>query len=209
MGSSWRLACMSRVECDLSIRIPVSAMSIAADESCISFVPGKGLGIAVDLGSTTVVLQLVDLRSGCVIRTESGVNPQTSYGADIISRISYAIQEEGNFIGGLICGMCSEDERREIVQVVIAGNTVMHHIFASLSLAPLASAPFLSPCNGAVSFTPSELGWSLPSTCNILFLPNLSHFIGSDILCGIKKCGMYNSDCWQLLIDLGTTVELV
>ena len=218
MGSSWRLACMSRVECDLSIRIPVSAMSIAADESCISFVPGKGLGIAVDLGSTTVVLQLVDLRSGCVIRTESGVNPQTSYGAEIISRISYAIQEvenlqvlsmlTRNFIGGLICGMCSEDERREIVQVVIAGNTVMHHIFASLSLAPLASAPFLSPCNGAVSFTPSELGWSLPSTCNILFLPNLSHFIGSDILCGIKKCGMYNSDCWQLLIDLGTNGEM-
>lgn len=218
MGPSWRLACMSRVECDLSIRIPNSTMSITADESSFSFVPEKGLGIAVDLGSTTIVLQLVNLQSGDVIRTESDVNPQTSYGADIISRISYAIQGADklkelsnltrNFIGGMIHKMCSEDECRETRQVVIAGNTVMHHIFTSLDLTPLATAPFSSPHNEAVSFTPSELGWNLPPTCNILFLPNLSHFIGSDILCGIKRSGMYDSEHWQLLIDLGTNGEM-
>lgn len=222
LGPAWRLACMSRVECDLSIRIPDSTMCITVDESGFSFVPENGWGIAVDLGSTTIVLQLVDLRSGRVIRTVSGVNPQSSYGADIISRISYAIQGPDqlkelseltrNFIGGLIDGLLgglgNADERQEVKQVVLAGNTVMHHIFAALDLAPLAAAPFCSPHNEAVSFTPSELGWNLPARCRILFLPNLSHFIGSDILCGIKKCGMYDSDRWQLLIDLGTNGEM-
>lgn len=218
MGPSWRLACMSWVERDLTIRIPESAMNTTIDESPLSHAPEEGLGIAADLGSTTIVLQLVDLRSGRVIRTKSGVNPQTSYGADIISRISYAIQGEEhlrelsgltrNFIGGLIREMCNEDERRAMSRMVIAGNTVMHHIFASLDLAPLASAPFQSPHNEAVSFAPGELGWDLPDTCPILFLPNLSHFIGSDILCGIKKCGMHESNRWQLLIDLGTNGEM-
>lgn len=218
-GSSWRLACMSKVEDDIVIRIPRGAMSITADDCCLSFVPEKGLGIAIDLGSTTVVGQLVDMETGTVLRTESGINPQVAYGADIISRISYCMRSEENlrelssltrdFIGSAIIErLCRNGEAGQVRQVVIAGNTVMHHIFAALDLGPLSVAPFCSPHNEGISFLPSELSPNLPPDSNVLFLPNITHFIGSDVLCGIHHCGMQHCGSWQLLIDLGTNGEM-
>lgn len=218
-GPSWRLACLSRVEDDIVIRVPQGAMSITTDDSCLSFVPENGLGIAIDLGSTTIVGQLVDMETGTVLRTESGVNPQVAYGADIISRISYCISSEENlkalsaltreFIGSYIIeNLCRKGGIGRVRRVVIAGNTVMHHIFAALDLSPLSVAPFCSPHNEAISFSPSDLNPNLPADCHVLFLPNITHFIGSDILCGIHRCGMQHSRGWQLLIDLGTNGEM-
>lgn len=218
-GPSWRLACLSRVEDDIVIRVPQGAMNITTDDSCLSFVPENGLGIAIDLGSTTIVGQLVDMETGAVVRTESGVNPQVAYGADIISRISYCIRSEKNlkelsaltreFIGSAIIeNLCRNGEMGRVHRIVIAGNTVMHHIFAAFDLSPLSVAPFCSPHNEAISFSPSDLNPNLSADCHVLFLPNITHFIGSDILCGIHRCGMQYSRGWQLLIDLGTNGEM-
>ena len=90
----WRLACLSRVEEDLTIEVAQFDNIVLADETPFRFTPREGRGIAVDLGSTTIVSQLLDLSTGRVQAVQTDINPQTRHGADIMSRISYAIQSE-------------------------------------------------------------------------------------------------------------------
>ena len=96
-----------------------------------------------------------------------------------------------------------------ITNVIIAGNTVMHHLFAGLDVERLSRAPFCSLTNGSYYYSPLQLGWDmLQESCKVELLPNISHFVGSDILCGIQACGLADSDEWQMLIDLGTNGEI-
>lgn len=220
----WYLACQSRVEDDLTLELPSNEMLIETEVPASDKVAGVGngkAGIAVDLGSTTIVAQLVDISTGRILSSSEGINPQTAYGADIISRIAFAMKSPSNTVKLMeITRECIGEhigrllhyipEGSEVTTVVIAGNTAMHHFFAGLDVKPLSQAPFCSPTNGAYSFSPSQPGWNmLPPQCSIELLPNISHFIGSDILCGIQACGIADSDDWQMLIDLGTNGEIV
>ena len=219
LSDEWRLACMSKIEGDLIIEIPRQSMQIQTDTSRISsFLPEEGYGIAVDLGSTTIVAQLVNLTTSHVSDTCTKVNPQISFGADIISRIGYAMQSKEKSlqlrniiracIGEMISSLLSENLISDLKKVVVVGNTVMHHLFAGYDVSPLASAPYQSPRNEGYSLSPSDLKWTLPSSCTVTFLPNLSHFVGSDILCGIQASEMANRKEYTLLIDLGTNGEM-
>lgn len=224
LDESWYLACMSRVEDDITVELPSTDMLINSDtpESLHDATTCDGkLGIAVDLGSTTIVTQLVEISTGHVLRSSEGINPQTAHGADIISRIGFSIESPANAerltemtrecVGAHIKRLLRYvPNGTEVVKVTIAGNTAMHHFFAGLDAAPLSHAPFCSPTNGTYSYSPSQLLWNmLPDSCMIELLPNISHFIGSDILCGIQACGIAGSDDWQMLIDLGTNGEIV
>ncbi len=219
LSDEWRLACHSKVHTDITIEAEESEMRIQSDDNLFKFKPEKGYGIAVDLGSTTIVAQLIDLSNGKIIDSRSTVNPQSHYGADIISRISFAMESEENaetlmwivrnHIGSEISNMINDSNIKDNVKIiVIAGNTVMHHLFSGINVSPLAVAPFESPNNDTQIFTASSLKWDLPETCRIEFLPNLSHFVGSDILCGIQACDMQSNDGCSLLVDLGTNGEI-
>ncbi len=85
LSDEWRLACHSKVHTDITIEAEESEMRIQSDDNLFKFKPEKGYGIAVDLGSTTIVAQLIDLSNGKIIDSRSTVNPQSHYGADIIS----------------------------------------------------------------------------------------------------------------------------
>lgn len=85
----------------------------------------------------------------------------------------------------------------------------MHHLFCGHDVGPLANAPFESKHNQGHIFGPDELHWNVPTNCRIEFLPNISHFIGSDILCGIQATRMLESEKNIMLIDLGTNGEIV
>lgn len=220
LSSEWCLACLTVLTEDLTIEIPEGAMDIQTDESEITGNGGKEeYAVAVDVGSTTVVSQLVALHMGKVLATCSGINPQTTYGADIISRIAFAVSDKHQ--ATLLRDLLREEIGKQIAQLLrecpgcipsrvrLVGNTVMHHLFAGYDVRPLSAAPFQSPLNDGYRYLPSELGWDLPDRCSVEFLPNISHFIGSDILAGIKACGMADSDEYVLLIDLGTNGEMV
>lgn len=217
LGEEWRLACLSRVTEDITIRIDQYEHIILADSTPFRFTPEEGYGIAVDLGSTTIVSQLLNLGTGEIAGVETGINPQARFGADIISRISYALESEGNaqqlrtlvrnFIGEQV-GKLSRQHQTEIKKVNIVGNTVMHHLFCGQDVAPLSVYPFVSSRNEEFIFHPQELNWSLPPDTLIRFLPNIGSFVGSDILAGIKATGMHRKEKYQLLIDLGTNGEL-
>ena len=91
LGADWRLACLSRITEDVTLYLEQFHYLIQTDQTLFPIEPEKGYGIAVDLGSTTLVAQLIDLTTGTIKAVATALNPQRQYGADIISRISYAL----------------------------------------------------------------------------------------------------------------------
>jgi uncharacterized 2Fe-2S/4Fe-4S cluster protein (DUF4445 family) len=218
LDSRWRLACMSAVTDNLTLEVAQWELPVLSDSAPFEFAPQSGYGIAVDLGSTTIASQLVNLRSGSVAAVQQGLNPQAACGADVMSRIAFSLRQPSN--AEKLCAtvrMAVYGQVRELVKsapeldlkvIKIAGNTVMHHTFCGISLEPLSAFPFLTPHTGEVVFTPRQLGWELPQGTKICFLPNLGSFVGSDILAGILASHMHEKKAYSVLIDLGTNGEI-
>ena len=216
LGGNWRLACYCKATSDITLEVSQFENIILADHSNFRFEPQEGTGIAVDLGTTTLVAQLVDLSSGQILDSVSAVNPQAPFGADLISRIEKCIdgkQEElekiiRQKIGEMIAEML-EKHPVELRKIGMVGNTAMHHIFSGKSVQPLSMYPFDSPDLGAQHFTPEELGWQLPAGIEIKFHPAIGSFVGSDILAGIAATKLAEQESYSILIDLGTNGEIV
>jgi uncharacterized 2Fe-2S/4Fe-4S cluster protein (DUF4445 family) len=102
----------------------------------------------------------------------------------------------------------AKGREQEIVEVVMVGNTVMHHLFSGLDLEPLSHTPFHSACLAESRFSPHDLGWPLPSACLVRFERCLGGFVGSDILAGIHAVGMSRAEELLALVDLGTNGEI-
>ena len=219
LAQGWRLACQCQADADLNLELAQWEAAILSDESEFTFTPQDGLGVAVDLGSTTLVAQLLDLRTGNVLAVRTALNGQARHGADIMSRVEFATNggeaalreiirsEIGAMVGELLVAAnhAAEDLRR----VVIVGNTVMHHLFCGVSVAPLACVPFESHDDELRVFAVPQLGWALPAGVSVRFLPCLGSFVGSDILAGILATRLHESEALVALVDLGTNGEMV
>jgi uncharacterized 2Fe-2S/4Fe-4S cluster protein (DUF4445 family) len=96
LGEGWRLACQATAESDLSLDLAQWEATILADNSAFDFTPRNGLGVAIDLGTTTLVGQLLDLRTGHVLAVRTALNAQARHGADIMSRVDYAVHRGDN-----------------------------------------------------------------------------------------------------------------
>jgi uncharacterized 2Fe-2S/4Fe-4S cluster protein (DUF4445 family) len=202
--AGWRLACRARAERDCTLEIAQFEAAILSDHSQFRFKPRTGTGIAVDLGTTTIVVQMLDLSTAHVLGVRTALNPQAAHGADIMSRIQHVLQ--GGDLTALIrhrvAELIADLAPVDSPEVVIAGNTVMHHLFCGISVEPLSHYPFETP----------RLDWEeveLEGGLRVHFLPNLGGFVGSDILAGILATGMHESAETQALIDLGTNGEIV
>lgn len=212
---NWRLACQSIVEEDLVLEVGQYETMIQADETEFEFEPGKGLGVAVDLGTTTLVCQLLDLESGKILAVETAINPQVRFGSDLITRLESSMQKGSielrqvirQKIGEMIGQMMAEREHH-LEKIILVGNTVMHHLFCGLDTLPLSFYPFESSQLEAVHFSSGELGWDSGLCGNIRFLPSIGSFVGSDILAGILATGMHRRKTHSMLIDLGTNGEI-
>ncbi|HVM62654.1 MAG TPA: ASKHA domain-containing protein [Verrucomicrobiae bacterium] len=217
IGDGWRLACRHTVTSDLQLELAQWEMPILEDRSPFAFTPRDGLGIAVDVGSTTIVGQLLDRRSGHILAVRSALNAQARHGADVMSRIEFALRggqpelktlvrdQIGEMIAQLLAHALSSVP---LARVALVGNTVMHHLFCGVNVEPLAHHPFEPKQPGRFQFSPAELRWNLPPT-TVEFLPCLSGFVGSDILAGIVATGLHQSRELAALIDLGTNGEIV
>ncbi|MCK5135852.1 MAG: DUF4445 domain-containing protein [Bacteroidales bacterium] len=215
LAPDWRLACLSTCQSDLVLEVGQYETIIQADESDFEFNSGDGLGVAVDLGTTTLVAQLLDLQTAKVLAVETALNPQSQYGSDLISRLESALSDGadalkmmirekiGEMIGRMVDGRTEKLER-----IVIVGNTVMQHFFCGSDIKPLSFYPFESPDLGLKRFTSDDLGWK--DICrDISFYPSIGNFVGSDILAGIMATGMHEREEFSVLIDLGTNGEIV
>jgi uncharacterized 2Fe-2S/4Fe-4S cluster protein (DUF4445 family) len=194
--------------------------TILGDDAPFAFAPREGLGAAVDLGTTTLVAQLVDLATGRVLGVRSALNPQARHGADIMSRVLFGLKPEGlrtltsmiqGEIGRMLATLAAPPggEPRPLREVVLVGNSVMHHLFGGLSPEPLSRFPFEPERPGPLTFRAAELGWNLPGDPAARFLPCLGGFVGSDILAGILATRLHESRGLVALADLGTNGEVV
>ena len=220
LSSGWRLACQCSVAGDLVVELRQWDAAILADDTPFVFEPRPGLGVAVDVGTTTLVAQLLDLTTGRVMAVRTALNAQARYGADVMSRVEYALDASQRAvltdlirrqISSLIDQMVfsSKAARNEIRNVVLVGNTVMHHLFCGLDVESLSHYPFESPHTGLQQFRAGDLGWDLNSNAAIRFLPCLGGFVGSDVLAGVLATRLGESEEIGGLVDLGTNGEIV
>jgi uncharacterized 2Fe-2S/4Fe-4S cluster protein (DUF4445 family) len=201
----WRLACCASAAARVVVEVEQWSLRVLTDEARVPIEPRPGLGAVIDLGTTTLVVQVVDLATGSVLRVETALNPQARYGADVMSRLQYDLRQPGELgrvIRQALGSMLGVDPLRE---VLLAGNTAMHHLFCGLDVEPLTHAPFVSPTLGACRFADGELGWPGPA----VFLPCLGGFVGSDLLAGIVATGLDERERPCALFDIGTNGEVV
>ncbi len=216
LAYDWRLSCFSFVTNDITLEIEQFNHLILADESDFDFKPQEGFGIAVDLGTTTIVAQLIDLSSAKVLAVETMLNPQVKFGADLISRIQASLDGHSNEMTGIIrssigvmINLMLKKHEVPLHKVVLVGNTVMQLIFSNCDVSPLSYYPFHTNNLGLKSFTAEELGWNFQVMENVQFYPSIGSFVGSDILAGIAATGLHCQDNYTALIDLGTNGEIV
>lgn len=217
-AQGWRIACQARVQGDLVLELAQWEASILADDTAFDFTPREGLGVAVDLGTTTVAAQLLDLRSGHVLGVRTALNAQARHGADIVSRLEFALQQGAaplaqvarTQIGAMIAEMLAESSVDGVLRdVLIVGNSAMHHLFSGLDITPLAFDPFELREGGLQTFAAKDLGWDAAGEATVRFLPCLGGFVGSDLLAGILATRLHESPRPVALVDLGTNGEIV
>jgi uncharacterized 2Fe-2S/4Fe-4S cluster protein (DUF4445 family) len=178
-------------------------------------------GLAIDLGTTTLVVDLVDLRSGAVIATAVGLNGQSSFGADVVSRITAAFRNPGQAealrravlasLNGLIAevGRTGSVQADEIYETVIAGNTAMGQLFLGLPIDGLAVAPFEIDDLSPSPIPASTSGLTVNPAGRVVLAPHLHSFVGGDITAGLLALDLPSRSGNILFLDLGTNGELV
>ena len=153
LQSGWRLACQARAEMPLVLECGQWHMDVLTDNSGLSGAGKSGLGIAIDLGTTTLAAQMIDMATGSVLAVQTDLNPQASFGSDVMSRIRAALHgaDLTTVVRLALRQMITKlagGREGEIAEVVLVGNTVMHHLFAGLDVEPLSHTPFPFPPSG-------------------------------------------------------------
>src|SRR5215204_1979641 len=178
-------------------------------------------GAAVDIGSTTVALYLCNLRTGELLAAESEMNPQIVYGEDVMSRIQYAIEHADGLeklhkaviatLNKLLkqAAATASIKTEEILEMVLVGNSTMHHILLNLHPKDLGLAPFVPSIHKSMDIKARELGIQINSSGNIHVLPTIASFVGADTSAMIVAEEPHKQDENWLLIDVGTNAELI
>lgn len=180
----------------------------------------EAYGVAIDLGTTTVVCHLVDLREGVVLSSTVDLNPQVARGDDVISRIQHAKSPEGGdwltaqargVVNKLINEACekADVDNRDLYELVFAGNTCMHHLFFGLDVSSLGKAPYIPSHTGSLTVSAKELGIDINPKGQIYSLPVLAGFLGADAAAVAVTAAL---DCYEgtrLAIDIGTNGEIL
>ena len=178
-------------------------------------------GAAVDIGSTTVALYLCNLRTGEMLAAESEMNPQIVYGEDVMSRIQYTIEHKDGLeklhkaVIQTLNKLLKQAARNtfiktdEILEMVLVGNSTMHHLLLNLHPKDLGLAPFVPAIHKSVDVKARELGLQINPCGNIHVLPTIASFVGADTSAMIVAEEPHKQDENWLLIDVGTNAELI
>lgn len=177
-------------------------------------------GVAVDIGTTTIVGMLIDLNTGDEVGIYSCLNPQKQYGDDVISRIDHTkacpdgLSELSSLMIGQLNDMlrhfCSKYDisRASIYHMNLVGNTVMMHILASVSVDSIAVSPFNPVFTRFTGARGKDFGFEMCPEGLVTILPTPAGYIGADTIACISACGMANQQGLSLMIDIGTNGEI-
>ncbi|KIX11807.1 ASKHA domain-containing protein [Dethiosulfatarculus sandiegensis] len=182
--------------------------------------PRDGLGVALDIGSTHLQAELLELATKETLAKGTCLNPQTAVGADILTRIHSANTENGlkslhlmlvESARGLIREMCARANRdhQEINLLVAAGNTTMTHFFLGLDVQTICREPYIPVTNRPAPFFGAEIGLGLNPRAVVWCLPNVGSYFGGDLVAGIVAADLHLREDNAILVDVGTNAEVV
>ncbi len=224
------LACQYKIDCDLTIEIPSTSrffdqkiLAHGIDHNVDIDLPKiaeKAYGLAIDIGTTTVVAKVLDLSNGELIATETAFNPQAKHGDDVISRIAYAhnnhkLRELQSLIIACINELIAclivqaEISAQDIYEMTVVANTTMNHIFLNLPIKQLGLSPYEAWSLDACDLKAQKLSININPEANIHTVENIAGFIGSDTVAAALATAIDCEDELTLLIDIGTNGELI
>ncbi|MBI4834222.1 MAG: DUF4445 domain-containing protein [Planctomycetes bacterium] len=224
------LACYSNVIEDIVVEIPPESRAEEGEvllkgkafrkTSCQKSSVKGDYGLAVDIGTTTVVAYLINQSSGKTLGAMGAFNRQITYGDDIITRIIFAGEKGGmeklhqaviGNINNLITALAFESKIKpdDIKSITVAGNTTMIHLLMKQDPGYLRREPYLPKSKRVEPIRASELGIKINPKGLLSCVPNVSSYVGGDVIAGLVACGMAEKDELALYVDMGTNGEMV
>ena len=231
LASDWELEGLEAdaqvlTELQPALRTAASAVTVAVhDGRTITAVwPGlhdRAFGIAFDIGSTTVAGHLCDLLTGDVLASAGEMNPQIRFGEDLMSRVSYVMLNPGSereltrAVRGCLAKLTAElaraveIDRREILEVTLVGNPIMHHLLLGIDPTPLGAAPFSLAVDESVRIPARDIGIPVHPGARAYILPCIAGHVGADTAGVLLSEAPYLGDEVNLIVDVGTNAEIV
>ena len=183
--------------------------------------PGKRwVGLAVDIGTTKIAAYLVDMETGRTLASKGQMNPQISYGEDLVTRIVAASKTPADAarlqdlltgaLNQLAADLCAETGHhpKDIVEAVVVGNTAIHHLFLRLPVKQLGMAPYTPAVRTAINIKAREIGLSFAPGALLHMLPNVAGYVGADHVAMLLATGTAEATQTTLAIDIGTNTEI-
>ena len=179
------------------------------------------LGVAFDVGSTTIAGHLCDLTTGAVLASAGRMNPQIGFGEDLMSRVSYVMMNDDgaerltgvvrDALDELVGELVTEAgvEREDVLELSLVGNPIMHHLVLGLDPRELGTAPFALVTTSALDTPAGDLGIAVHPTARVYTLPCIAGHVGADAAGAVLSEGPHRQERLQLLVDVGTNAELV
>jgi uncharacterized 2Fe-2S/4Fe-4S cluster protein (DUF4445 family) len=178
-------------------------------------------GIAIDIGTTTIVVYLINLANGKTYAVASCLNPQTAFGEDVVSRITYTSADQNGLkqlnsiliaaLNTLIAKVCKKAkiDASHIYEVTIVGNSVMHHLFLNINPMYIGLSPYIPVLKQAINIQAERLKLDISRQGNVFVLPLIAGFVGADTVGLMLSSKIYDEEGFTLAIDVGTNGELV
>lgn len=192
------------------------------DKEVIGFAPlnTQPLGMAVDLGTTKIAGYLVDLVSGETLAKTGAINPQTAYGADIMTRLKHAFQDSARktltrsvrkTLNRMLIELTNSSgfKPEHVADICIAGNTAMTHLLTDLPVHQLALSPYVAATHSEMNLKSRDLDLNAAPGAHVHILPLIGGFVGADTVAMILSSGLDRSDHVALGVDIGTNTEIV
>ena len=230
LATGIRLACQAEPLGEVKVDIPPESLTTAqrlqveGQETEFVLHPAittpAAYGLAVDIGTTKLAAYLVRLETGETVARAGAMNPQVAFGEDVISRIAYAGREKKgaktlqtilvDAVNSLLVGLCLEANvpAWNVLDAVVVGNTVMHHLFAGLPVEQLGHAPFKPATTLPLNLPASELGLHLGPGAKIYLPPVIAGYVGSDHVSMFLATGACRSNGNMVALDIGTNTEI-
>lgn len=229
LNEKWPGTC-SRIDLDVLRQLPGTLRALGGDVAALVrfgeiigvSAPRKGPlpGLAVDIGTTNIGVLLVDLRNGRTLASRAMENPQTTHGADVITRIGKARSspERQKELHDLAVGAINDAARElcesqslnpeQIADVVIAGNTVMHHLLLQLPVEHLGAVPFVAASTSAIDVKAREVGITAMPGAYVHAIANIAGFVGGDHTAMLLAIGSDREEKTVVALDIGTNTEI-
>ncbi len=195
------------------------AISVTPDLDLTQYSIVRPIGLAVDLGTTKIACYLLDLASGNLLAAGGIMNPLIAYGDDLIARLDRArVPDQGKTMQTHLVkainlsakDLCTRAGMRtgDIVEMVVAGNTAMHHLFAGLRVDSLLTVPYTPEVVAPLDIKAADLDLNMAPKTHVHLLPNIAGYVGGDHVAMILSTGISTSDKTILALDIGTNTEV-